>query len=68
VGLSYESFALDEVKARIHGQAAVVTGREKQAGASHRLVNSGTTGASHIDIHARGRMSTEWLEEQVMKS
>jgi hypothetical protein len=68
VGLSYESFALDEVKARIHGQTAVVTGRQKQAGASHSLVNSGTTGASHIDIHTRGRMSTEWLAEQEMKS
>src|SRR5215210_6892940 len=31
-GLSYESFALDEVEARLYEEAAVVTGRQKQAG------------------------------------
>lgn len=31
------------------------------AGVPHKYVNSGR--ARHIDIHASGRMSTEWLEE-----
>ena len=31
------------------------------AGLPHKYVNSGR--ARHIDIHASGRMSTEWLEE-----
>jgi ketosteroid isomerase-like protein len=31
-GLSYESFAIDELQARFYGQAAVVTGHQKQAG------------------------------------
>lgn len=35
------------------------------AGAPHRFVNSGATRARHIDIHASGRMSTEWLEDEV---
>ena len=31
-GLSYESVAIDEVEVRLYGDAAVVTGRQKQAG------------------------------------
>src|SRR5918993_3362983 len=31
-GLSYESFALDELKTRFYGDAAVATCRQKQAG------------------------------------
>jgi Domain of unknown function (DUF4440) len=31
-GLSYESFALEEVEVRLHGETAVLTGRQKQAG------------------------------------
>jgi hypothetical protein len=31
-GLSYESFALDELKTRFYGHAAVATCRQKQAG------------------------------------
>lgn len=30
----------------------------------HKFVNSGACRARHIDIHTRGRMSTEWLEER----
>jgi quercetin dioxygenase-like cupin family protein len=33
------------------------------AGTPHKFVNSGTGRARHVDIHTRGRMSTEWLEE-----
>jgi ketosteroid isomerase-like protein len=31
-GLTYESFALDEVDVRLYGEVAVLTGRQKQAG------------------------------------
>jgi Domain of unknown function (DUF4440) len=31
-GLSYESFALDEVEARLYGEAAVATCRQSQSG------------------------------------
>ena len=40
------------------GQIVVVP-----AGVPHKFVNSGTTRARHIDIHASGRMITDWLEE-----
>jgi mannose-6-phosphate isomerase-like protein (cupin superfamily) len=33
-------------------------------GTPHRFVNPGTTRVRHVDIHARERMSTEWLEEE----
>ena len=33
------------------------------AGVSHKYVNSGAGRARHIDIHASGRMITEWLED-----
>ena len=32
------------------------------AGAPHKFVNSGTSQVRHVDIHASGRLSTEWLE------
>ena len=32
-------------------------------GVPHKYVNSGAGRARHIDIHASGRMTTEWLEE-----
>ena len=32
------------------------------AGVPHKYVNSGAGRARHIDIHASGRMDTEWLE------
>jgi mannose-6-phosphate isomerase-like protein (cupin superfamily) len=40
------------------GQIVVVP-----AGTPHKFVNSGARRARHMDIHTRGRMSTEWLEE-----
>ncbi len=39
------------------GQIVVVP-----AGVPHKYVNSGAGQARHIDIHASGRMVTEWLE------
>jgi hypothetical protein len=33
------------------------------AGVPHKYVNSEAGRARHIDIHASGRMVTEWLEE-----
>jgi quercetin dioxygenase-like cupin family protein len=39
------------------GQIVVVP-----AGVPHKYVNSGAGRARHIDIHASGRMTTEWLE------
>jgi quercetin dioxygenase-like cupin family protein len=44
------------------GQIVVVP-----AGAPHKFVNSGTTGARHIDIHASPRMTTVWLEDEDME-
>jgi mannose-6-phosphate isomerase-like protein (cupin superfamily) len=32
-------------------------------GTPHKFVNVGTGRARHIDIHASGRMETEWLED-----
>jgi quercetin dioxygenase-like cupin family protein len=40
------------------GQIVVVP-----AGVPHKYVNSKGERARHIDIHASGRMSTDWLEE-----
>ncbi len=34
------------------------------AGTPHKFVNPGTRRTCHVDIHTRGRMSTEWLEER----
>jgi quercetin dioxygenase-like cupin family protein len=39
------------------GQVLVVP-----AGVPHKYVNSGTGRARHVDIHASGRMDTDWLE------
>jgi mannose-6-phosphate isomerase-like protein (cupin superfamily) len=39
------------------GQIVVVP-----ASVPHKYVNSGSGRASHIDIHASGRMATEWVE------
>lgn len=39
------------------GQGLVVP-----AGVPHKYVNSGTGRARHVDIHASGRMDTDWLE------
>jgi quercetin dioxygenase-like cupin family protein len=39
------------------GQIVVVP-----AGVPHKYVNSGAGRARHVDIHASGRMTTEWLE------
>ena len=41
------------------GQIVVVP-----AGVPHKFVNSGTTRARHIDIHASSRMTTEWLQDE----
>lgn len=56
-GLSYESFALDEVEARIHGQAAVVTGRQKQAGGFQGNDVGGEFRATVVLVGREGR----WL-------
>lgn len=32
-------------------------------GTPHKFVNAGSERARHIDIHTRGRMETEWLED-----
>jgi len=46
----------ETIKAKA-GQIVVVP-----AGVPHKYVNSGGVRARHIDIHASGRMATEWLE------
>ena len=48
----------DETIEAKEGQILVVP-----AGVPHKYVNSGAGRARHIDIHASGRMATEWLEE-----
>ena len=40
------------------GQIVVVS-----AGTPHKFTNSGAGRAKHLDIHAGGRMDTQWLEE-----
>jgi mannose-6-phosphate isomerase-like protein (cupin superfamily) len=32
------------------------------AGVAHKFTNTGAEIAAHVDIHARGRMETTWLE------
>ena len=56
-GLSYESFALDEVEARLYEGAAVVTGRQKQAGAFQGNDVGGKFRASLVLVEEEGR----WL-------
>jgi ketosteroid isomerase-like protein len=56
-GLSYESFALEEVEARLYGDAAVVTGRQKQAGGFQGNDMTGEFRASLVLVEREGR----WL-------
>lgn len=56
-GLSYESFVLDEVEARLHGQAALVTARQKQAGEFQGDDVGGEFRASLVLVEEDGR----WL-------
>ncbi len=56
-GLSYESFALEEVEARLYGDAAVVTGRQKQAGGFQGNDVGGEFRASLVLVEREGR----WL-------
>ena len=48
----------DETVVAEAGQIVVVP-----AGTPHKFVTNGPGRARHLDIHAAGRMSTEWLEE-----
>jgi len=56
-GLSYDSFALDEVAARFYGGAAVATGRQSQAGEFQGNDASGEFRATLIFAEQDGR----WL-------
>jgi ketosteroid isomerase-like protein len=56
-GLSYESFSLEEVEARLHGDAAIVTGRQKQAGGFQGNDVGGEFRASLVLVEREGR----WL-------
>jgi ketosteroid isomerase-like protein len=56
-GLSYDSFALDEVAARFYGGAAVATGRQSQAGEFQGNDASGEFRATLILAEQEGR----WL-------
>lgn len=56
-GLSYESFALAEAEARLYGDAAVVTGCQKQAGGFQGNDVGGEFRASLVLVEREGR----WL-------
>ena len=56
-GLSYESFSLEEVETRLYGQAAVVTGRQKQAGSFQGNDVEGEFRATLVLVERDGR----WL-------
>jgi ketosteroid isomerase-like protein len=56
-GLSYDSFALEEVAARFYGGAAVATGRQSQAGEFQGNDASGEFRATLIFAEQEGR----WL-------
>jgi len=56
-GLSYESFVLDEVEARLYEGAAVVTGRQKQAGVFQGNDVGGEFRATVVLVERDGR----WL-------
>jgi ketosteroid isomerase-like protein len=56
-GLSYDSFALEEVQVRLFGNAAVVTGRQKQAGTFQGNDVGGEFRATLIFVVREGR----WL-------
>jgi ketosteroid isomerase-like protein len=55
--LSYDSFALEEVQVRLFGNAAVVTGRQKQAGSFQGNDVGGEFRATLIFVVSEGR----WL-------
>ena len=55
--LSYESFALEEVEARLYEDAAVLTGRQKQAGGFQGNDVGGEFRASLMLVEREGR----WL-------
>ena len=56
-GLSYESFAIDEVDVRLYGGAAVVTARQKQAGGFQGNDVGGDFRATLVFVERGGR----WL-------
>jgi hypothetical protein len=56
-GLSYQSFALEEVDVRIYGEAAVATGRQIQAGEFQGNDIGGQFRATVVLIEREGR----WL-------
>jgi ketosteroid isomerase-like protein len=56
-GLSYESFALDEVDVRLYGEVAVLTGRQKQAGSFQGNDVGGEFRATVVLVEREGR----WL-------
>jgi hypothetical protein len=41
----------------------IATEELPHSGSAHRFVGSDKGYARHIDIHTRGRMTTEWLKE-----
>jgi mannose-6-phosphate isomerase-like protein (cupin superfamily) len=53
------TFTVGEATIRATGGQIVVA----PAGTPHKFTNSGSGCARHFDIHTRGRMDTEWLEE-----
>ena len=54
-GLSYESFAVEEVETRIYGDAAVATGRQRQAGAFQGNDVGGEFRATVVLVERDGR-------------
>lgn len=54
-GLSYDSFALEEVEARLYEGAAVVTGRQKQTGGFQGNDVGGQFRASLVLVEGDGR-------------
>lgn len=56
-GLSYESFAIEDVEARFYGEVAVATGRQKQAGEFQGNDVTGEFRATLIFAEREGR----WL-------
>jgi quercetin dioxygenase-like cupin family protein len=55
-----------ELTFRVGGDTLEASGGQiviAPAGTPHKFTNSGTRRARHVDIHTRGRMDTEWLEE-----
>jgi Domain of unknown function (DUF4440) len=54
-GLSYDSFALEVVEARLYRETAVVTGRQKQAGSFQGNDVGGEFRASLVFVEGDGR-------------